>query len=54
MSQVFEDSKVELRSNLTYVEQPTQIIDHKEQALHHRTIPFVKVLRRNHKVEEAT
>jgi hypothetical protein len=39
---------------LTYEEKPVQILDHKEQVLRTKTIPIVKVLWRNHGVEEAS
>ncbi|KAL5537390.1 hypothetical protein UlMin_045543 [Ulmus minor] len=40
--------------DLTYQEQPVQILDRKDKALRNKVIPLVKVLWRNHKVEEAT
>ena len=40
--------------DLSYQEQPIQILDHKEQVLCSKTIPLVKVLWRNHLHEEAT
>jgi predicted metal-dependent hydrolase len=36
------------------VEEPVKIVDKKEQVLHTKTIPIVKVLWRNHGVEEAS
>jgi hypothetical protein len=45
---------LDIQPNLTYVEQPVQILDHKEQQLRTKTIPLVKVLWRNHSVEEAS
>ena len=39
---------------MTYEEKPVQILDREEKVLRNRTIPMVKVLWRNHKVEEAT
>ncbi|KAL5578274.1 hypothetical protein UlMin_019973 [Ulmus minor] len=42
------------KENLTYEEQPVQILDRKDKALRNKVIPLVKVLWRNHKVEEAT
>ena len=36
------------------MEEPVQILDHREQELRHRVIPLVKVLWQNHSVEEAT
>ncbi|KAL5544957.1 hypothetical protein UlMin_008741 [Ulmus minor] len=43
-----------IREDLTYEEQPVQILDRKDKALRNKVIPLVKVLWRNHKVEEAT
>ncbi len=40
--------------DLSYQEQPIQILDHREQVLRSKTIPLVKVLWRNHLHEEAT
>ena len=40
--------------DLTYEEVPVQILDYKDQQLRSRRIPLVKVLWRNHAVEEAT
>jgi hypothetical protein len=39
---------------LTYTEEPVKIMDKKEQVLYTKTIPIVKVLWRNHGVEEAS
>ena len=48
----YED--LELQTNLSFEEQPVQILDKKDKVLRNKTIPLVKVLRRNSKVEEAT
>ena len=48
------EQQVELSENLTYIEEPVQILDHREQVLRNKRIPLVKVLWRNHAVEEAT
>ncbi|CAL9005387.1 unnamed protein product, partial [Prunus brigantina] len=53
-SHVLEEQPIELAENLTYVEQPVQILDWKTQVLRTREIPLVKVLWRSHNVEEAT
>ncbi|KAA0047530.1 DNA/RNA polymerases superfamily protein [Cucumis melo var. makuwa] len=45
---------VELRENLSYEEDPVQILDRKKQVLRNKTILLVKVLWRHHGVEEAT
>ncbi|XP_020426542.1 uncharacterized protein LOC109950819 [Prunus persica] len=53
-SHVLEEQPIELQEDLTYVEQPVQILDRKMQVLRSREIPLVKVLCRSHTVEEAT
>ena len=45
---------LEIQEGLTYVEEPVKIVDKKEQVLRTKTIPIVKVLWRNHGVEEAS
>ncbi|XP_020532207.1 uncharacterized protein LOC110008552, partial [Amborella trichopoda] len=45
---------LELQPDLSYDEQPVQILDRKEKVLRTKTISLVKVLWRNSKVEEAT
>ena len=41
-------------SDLSYEEQPIQILDREEKQLINRKIPLVKVLWKNHSVEEVT
>ncbi|KAI5328616.1 hypothetical protein L3X38_028013 [Prunus dulcis] len=53
-SHVLEEQPIELKDDLSYVEQPVQILDWKTQVLRSREIPLVKVLWRSHNVEEAT
>jgi hypothetical protein len=48
----FEPLQVQV--DLRYEELQVQILDHKEQQLRSKTIPLVKVLWRNHVVEEAS
>jgi hypothetical protein len=43
-----------IQEGLTYVEELVKIVDKKEQVLRTKTIPNVKVLWRNHGVEEAS
>ncbi|GAV59055.1 Chromo domain-containing protein [Cephalotus follicularis] len=45
---------MQVHEDLSYNEQPVEILDYKEQVLRSKTIPLVKVLWRNHKVKEAT
>ena len=51
-SQVLETPEIELRDDLSYEEQPVQILGRKEKELRNKTISLV--LWRNHLVEEAT
>lgn len=53
-SHVLTSEPIELEEDLSYVEQPVEILDRKEQVLRNKTIPLVKVLWRSHAVEEAT
>ena len=53
-SHVLRDQPMELKDNLTYKEQPMQIVDRIEQILRNKVIPLVKVLWGNHGNKEAT
>ncbi|KAL5563758.1 hypothetical protein UlMin_033505 [Ulmus minor] len=53
-SHVLEHEPIEVHEDLMYEEKPVQILDRKEKALRNKVIPLVKVLWRNHKIEEAT
>ncbi|KAI5323594.1 hypothetical protein L3X38_032666 [Prunus dulcis] len=53
-SHILEYQPVELEEDLSYEEQPVQILDRKEQMLRSRSILVVKVLWRSQTVEEAT
>ena len=53
-SHVLEYEPINVREDLSYEEQPVQILDRKDQVLRSRTISLVKVLWRNHTVQEAT
>ena len=53
-SHVLEHKSMEVHKDLSYEEQLVQILDQKDKTLHNKVIPLVKVLWRNHKVEEAT
>ena len=53
-SHVLEAPEIELRDDLSYEEQPVQILGREEKELRNKTISLVKVLWRNHRVEEAT
>ena len=51
---VLSTQPVELNEDLSYEEKPVQILNEKEQVLRNKVIPLVKVLWRNHEIEEAT
>lgn len=53
-SHVIEYELLEVFENLTYEEKLVKIPDRKDQVLQNTAIPLVKVLWRNHAVEEAT
>ena len=54
LSHVLEAPEIELRDDLSYEEQLVQILGREEKELRNKTISLVKVLWRNHLVEEAT
>ena len=51
---IVEYEHVDMQPDLTYVEQPVRIIDHKEQELRNKVIKLVRVLWHNHNVKEST
>ena len=51
---VIEPQVVQIQANLSYEEQPIQILDRKVKKLRNKEIALVKVLWKNHRVEEAT
>ncbi|GAV59945.1 Chromo domain-containing protein [Cephalotus follicularis] len=53
-SHVLRAEPIQVHEDLSYNEQPVEILDYKEQVLRTKTIPLVKVLWKNHEVEEAT
>ncbi|KAL6180498.1 hypothetical protein ACLB2K_047161 [Fragaria x ananassa] len=53
-SHVLEEQPISLHKDLSYEEEPVQILDRKEQVLRSKSIQLVKVLWRTHQVEEAT
>ncbi|PRQ43373.1 putative nucleotidyltransferase, Ribonuclease H [Rosa chinensis] len=53
-SHVLPDQPITLTEDLTYEEEPVQILDCREQVLRSKVISLVKVLWRNHLIEEAT
>ena len=53
-SHAVSSETIELRPNLTYEEEPVEILAREVKELRNKKIPLVKVLWRNHKTEEAT
>ncbi|GAV74937.1 Chromo domain-containing protein [Cephalotus follicularis] len=53
-SHVLKAEPIQVHEDLSYNEQPVRILDYKEQVLRTKTILLVKVLWKNHDVEEAT
>lgn len=51
---MIEYDQVDLQPDLTYVEQPVEIMDRKEQVLRNKVVKLVRVLWRNQNVEEST
>ena len=43
-SHVLEHEPIEMHEDLTYEEQPVQILEKKKKMLHNKVIPLVKVL----------
>ncbi|KAA0032742.1 pol protein [Cucumis melo var. makuwa] len=53
-SHVVDHEPLEIDENLSYTEQPVEVLAREVKMLRNREIPLVKVLWRNHRVEEAT
>ena len=53
-SHILSYEGLELQPDLSYEEQPVQILDRREKVLRSKTVALLKVLWRNSKVEEAT
>ena len=53
-SHVIQYEQLKPNSDLSYEEVPVEVLDRKEQVLRTKVVPLVKVLWRNHAVEEAT
>ena len=45
---------LQVKENLTYIEEPIRILEKMEKKLRNRGIPYVNVLWKHHKVAEAT
>nr|GFC58919.1 hypothetical protein [Tanacetum cinerariifolium] len=44
----------QIRADLSYVEEPEAILDRQDRVMRNNTIPFVKILWKNHSEREAT
>ena len=53
-SHIVESDPIELQEDLSYEEQPVQILDWREKHLRRKTVPLVKVLWANQEMSEAT
>ncbi|XP_017648083.1 uncharacterized protein LOC108488310 [Gossypium arboreum] len=53
-SHIVAVNEIELQPDLTFKEEPVQILKHEVKMLRKKTIPLVKVLWQNHGTEEAT
>lgn len=51
---VLEKKPVQIKENLSFEEEPVQILDRKEQVLRNKTVPYIKFIWRNHGIQEAT
>ena len=51
---VLQPEDIEIDEMLTYEERPVKLLDHKVKELRNKRILLVKVLWRNHRLEEAT
>ncbi|KAF5454672.1 hypothetical protein F2P56_024319 [Juglans regia] len=51
---IIDYEPLQIRVDMNYTEEPVQILEKKEQVLWTRTIPFVKVLWKNHAISEAS
>lgn len=52
--QVIEYELIEIQPDLSYIEQPVEILDRQQKILRNRSVSLVKVLWRNPKIEEST
>ena len=53
-SHIIKYESMVIDKDLSYVEEPTQIVDKKEKIMRNRVIPLVKVIWRYHSGEETT
>ena len=53
-SQILQPESIDIDETLTYEEKPVKLLDRKVRELRNKRIPLIKVLWRNHRLEEAT
>jgi hypothetical protein len=53
-TEIIEQQAIEIEPNLSYAEQPLQILDTKERVTRRKKIKMYKILWDHHTVEEAT
>ena len=53
-SHVLNQEPIEVHEDLTYEEKSVKIMYREEKVLRNKVMPLIKVLLRNHKIEEAT
>ena len=53
-SHILDTQPVQVRADLTYEEEPVQILDQKQHVLRNKTVSLVKVMWKSHTAEEAT
>ena len=53
-SHIIQPQSIQIQEDMSYEEKPIEILDRKTKSLRNKEISLVKVLWRNHKMEEAT
>ncbi|KAK6151654.1 hypothetical protein DH2020_014289 [Rehmannia glutinosa] len=53
-SHVIQPHTIQIRKDLSYEEKPVEIVDREVKKLKNKEIPLVKVIWKNHRIEEAT
>ena len=53
-SHILSHEPIDVHEDLSYEEKPVQILAREAKVLRNKVVPLVKVLWRNHKIEEAT
>jgi len=51
---IISHEPLQLKKNLSYIEEPIRILERVDRTLRNKTIPFVKVLWKHHKSADAT